>query len=188
MSVSRSDENSSQIYEEQQHSKKNSYENMFQLANLEDMICQSIMSVNNPEMRKKLANCIILVGGGSKFKGIVDFIEDRLIDKLTTYDKEIDRVEIIQLPGVDMKTIHWIGGTIIPKLDSSKDMWISRERWLGEFEKADEIKEQKEKDLKEKENVSVAEATETVKVQIKKKDRHLDGGVKILREKSAFAW
>ncbi len=186
MSISRSDENSSQIYEEQQHCKKNSYENMFQLANLEDMICQSIMSVNNPEMRKKLANCIVLVGGGSKFKGIVDFIEDRLIDKLTTLDQEIDRVEIIQLPGVDMKTIHWIGGTIIPKLDSSKDMWISRERWMGEFEKIEDNKEQKEKDLKD--NVSVAEATETAKDKTKKKDRHLDGGVKILREKSAFAW
>jgi hypothetical protein len=44
-----------------------------------------------------------------------------------------------------LKTLSWIGGTIIPKLESAKDMWIQRERWLGEPERIDEEKNDKDK-------------------------------------------
>jgi hypothetical protein len=152
---------------------------MFQLMNIEDSICQSIMSVTNPELRKKLSNSIILIGGSTKFKGMIDFLEDRLIDKLTTMDQEIDRVEIIVFPGIDVKTISWIGGTIIPKLDSSKDMWISRDRWLGEFEKEEQI-------VAVPNNIEPGD-NKPAEVK-KKKDRHLDGGVRMIREKGVIQW
>lgn len=106
--------------------------------NIDDMICQSILSVENLDLRKRLANGVLVVGGGSKFKGIIDYLEDKLFEKLTVLDNQIERVEIINYPTVDMKTISWIGGTIIPKLESSKDMWILRERWLGEIEKSED--------------------------------------------------
>jgi len=102
------------------------------------MICQSILSVENPELRKRLGNAVLLVGGGSKFKGIIDYLEDKLFEKLTVLDNQIERVEIINYQTVDMKTISWIGGTIIPKLESSKDMWILREKWLGEVERPED--------------------------------------------------
>ena len=111
---------------------------MFKLMNIDDMICQSILSVENPELRKRLANSVLIVGGGSKFKGMIDYLEDKLFEKLTVLDNQIERVEIINYPTVDMKTISWIGGTIIPKLESSKDMWILREKWLGEVEKPED--------------------------------------------------
>jgi hypothetical protein len=107
---------------------------MFKLLSIDDMICQSILSVNNPEIRKRLTNSILVVGGGGKFKGIIDYLEDRLFEKLTSVDEHIERVEIINFPNVDMKTITWIGGTIIPKLESSKDMWITKERWCCELD------------------------------------------------------
>lgn len=190
VSHSRSDENSSQCYDGDTKckiiyiilaAKKNTYENMFQLVNLEDMICQSIMAIKNPELRKKTANAILLVGGGSKFKGLIDYVEDRLIDKLSQLDPEIDRVEVINYPTVDPKTLGWIGGTIIPKIDATKDMWINRERWLGEYEKVDEP-------IIPKENLDDAKSEIATKEKAKKKDRHLDGGVKLLREKSPFQW
>lgn len=112
---------------------------MFKLLNIDDMICQSIISVDNPELRKRLANAILLVGGSSKFKGIIDFLEDKLFEKLIVLDNQIERVEIINYPHVDMKTIAWIGGTIIPKLESSKDMWILRDKWLSEVEKQEDL-------------------------------------------------
>jgi actin-related protein len=146
MSPSRSEDNSSQIDDEKNQKTrgmKNTYENMFKLMSIEEMICESIMSVENPELRKRLSNSILLVGGGAKFKGIIDYLEDRLIDKLTTIDPQIERVEIINFPTVDSKTLTWIGGTIIPKLDSSKDMWIMRDRWVLDIDRFDE----KEKDL-----------------------------------------
>jgi len=106
--------------------------------NIDDMICQSIISVENPELRKRLANAVLVVGGGSKFKGLIDYLEEKLFEKLTVLDNQIERVEIINYPTVDMKTISWIGGTIIPKLESSKDMWIPREKWLGEVERQED--------------------------------------------------
>ena len=112
---------------------------MFKLLSIDDMICQSIIAVSNPELRKRLANAILIVGGGSKFKGMIDYLEDRLFEKLTVLDNQLERVEIINYPNVDMKTISWIGATIIPKLDSSKDMWILRDRWLGELEKTEDL-------------------------------------------------
>lgn len=111
---------------------------MFKLTNIDDMICQSILSVENQELRKRLANAVLIVGGGSKFKGTIDYLEEKLFEKLTVLDNQIERVEIINYPSVDMKTISWIGGTIIPKLESSKDMWILREKWLGEVEKPED--------------------------------------------------
>ena len=62
-----------------------------------------------------------------KLKGLIDFLEDRLINKLSEMDNEIERVEIFNYPEIDMKTLSWIGGSILPKLESAKDMWIQKE-------------------------------------------------------------
>jgi hypothetical protein len=167
---------------------------MFKFLSVEDMICQSIISVANPELRKRLANAILLVGGGVKFKGMIDFLEDRLIDKLTTLDNEIDRVEIIHYPTVDSKTITWIGGSILPKLESSKDLWITRERWLSELEKVPAEEREKEvlnterqgDDNESKKEFDTAQKEKNEKT--KKKDRHLDGGPKVFREKTPFIY
>lgn len=145
------------------------------------------MSVSNPELRKKLANAILLVGGSAKFKGLVDYLEDILIDKLTQLDNEIDRVEIINFPTIDSKTITWIGGTIIPKLEATKDMWITRDRWLGEFEKGEDILQIKTSNIQPPVEAEIKPDL-LAKEKIKKKDRHLDGGIRTLREKSAFQW
>ena len=211
------------------------------------------MSVGSEELRKKLANSIMLVGGTTKIKGFIDFLEDRLINKLSHLDNEIERVEIFNYPEIDLKTLTWIGGTIIPKLESSKDMWIQRERWLGEPERIDDEKEKDKKDDKNKRiNIKDENAKDSnIKENSDKKDnkdinnikgkdnkgknddnninnnksknidnrkdnsksnrkddekkekekgdnkegfkrrkndRHLDGGVKLIREKCPFSW
>ena len=194
------------------------------------------MSVTNKDLRKKLANSIMLVGGTSKLKGFIDFLEDRLINKLSELDNEIERVEIFNYPGIDIKTLSWIGGSILPKLESSKDMWIQKERWLGEPEKLEEKienntdnnkKDNNNEEKKENENTNFDVGSEGEKSKIgeknnennnegnnnkdkegkeknkdkkdgdKKKDdgnnkkkieRHLDGGIILLREKCPFPW
>ena len=52
------------------------YKTMEEPMSLDDMICKSICSFDNSDIRKKLANQIILVGGTSKLKFMVDVIED----------------------------------------------------------------------------------------------------------------
>ena len=216
---------------------KINYENLWDLNyGIDDLICQSLMSVQNKDLRKKLANSIMLVGGTSKLKGFIDFLEDRLINKLSELDNEIERVEIFNYPTIDMKTLSWIGGSILPKLESSKDMWIQKERWLGEPEKLEEQiennlengkKENNNEEKKEENNGGVDIGSEGERSKIeeknentndennnkekdkdgkeknkdkkegeKKKDegkkkkieRHLDGGIVLLREKCPFPW
>jgi actin-related protein 8 len=215
---------------------KINYENLWDLNyGLDDLICQSLMSVTNKDLRKKLANSIILVGGTSKLKGLVDFMEDRLINKLSELDNEIERVEILNYPDINLKNLSWIGGSILPKLESSKDMWIQKERWLGEPEKLEERiennvdmnnKKENNGEKKENENNNCDVGSEGEKSKIdeknnennnndgnnkdkdkdgkkekkdgdKKKDdgnkkkkieRHLDGGIILLREKCPFPW
>ena len=128
------------------------------------------MSVTNKDLRKKLANSIMLVGGTSKLKGFIDFLEDRLINKLSELDNEIERVEIFNYPGIDIKTLSWIGGSILPKLESSKDMWIQKERWLGEPEKLEEkIENNTDNNKKDNNNEEKKEILEE-KIKSKKSD------------------
>ena len=218
------------------------YENLWDLNyGIDDLICQSLMKVTNKDLRKKLANSIMLVGGTAKLKGFIDFLEDRLINKLSELDNEIERVEIFNYPTIDMKTLSWIGGSILPKLESSKDMWIQKERWLGEPEKLEEQNENNlennkkdnnnnNEEKKENENIinnnlDIGSEGEKSKIDEKnnennkeennnnknkdgknkekkdgdnkKKDdgnkkkkieRHLDGGIVLLREKCPFPW
>lgn len=193
VSDSRTDEKNSSFYEENKSQKKNTYENMFKFIPIEDMICQSIMSITSGEIRKKIANCILLVGGGAKFRNFIDLLEDKLIEKLTIIDNEIERIEVLN---IEPKTVTWIGGSIIPKLDSAKDMFISRERWLGEIEKTEESsivtntanasQPQSSTHFAFDDQGKIVEQQN--KEKIKKKDKHMDGGMRILREKAPFVW
>ena len=142
-SPSKSESNKSFSDEDEDKNKEKdniiNYENIWDInIGIDDLICQSLMKVKNKELRKKLANSIMLVGGTAKMKGLIDFLEDKLINKLSEMDNEIERVEIFNYPDIDMKTLSWIGGSILPKLESAKDMWIQKERWLGEPEKMEE--------------------------------------------------
>ena len=242
-SKSESNKSFSDDKEEKEETKKENkinYENLWDLNyGIDDLICQSLMKVTNKDLRKKLANSIMLVGGTSKLKGFIDFLEDRLINKLSELDNEIERIEIFNYPNIDMKTLSWIGGSILPKLDSSKDMWIQRERWLGEPEKLEEQivnildnnnkkenNNEEKKDIDNKNNVDVGSEGEKSKNdennnennnednnnkdkdgkeknkekkegdnkkkdegnKKKKVERHLDGGIILLREKCPFPW
>jgi actin-related protein len=47
------------------------------------------------EIRKRMANSIILIGGGSKIKKLTDSLEEAVMDRFTSgFDKEIERVNV----------------------------------------------------------------------------------------------
>ena len=51
---------------------------------LDEMICRSICSMENPEVRRKMANSIILVGGTTKVKKFIDSLEEAVMDRFST--------------------------------------------------------------------------------------------------------
>jgi actin-related protein len=64
---------------------------------LDEMICRSICSIDSTDIRKKMANQIILVGGTTKTKKFVDSLEEAVMDRFsTTFDDNIERVNVEQ--------------------------------------------------------------------------------------------
>lgn len=56
---------------------------------LEDLICYSIVNIKDADFRKKMVNSILLVGGAAHMTGIVEVLEDRLIERINFYDNSI---------------------------------------------------------------------------------------------------
>jgi len=143
----------------------------FTLQDLDHLICLSISQIPEGELRKKIANCILICGGGCQTIQTVDEIEDRLIETFSLYDPSIDRVEVINPLNREVPPFaaSWVGGTVIQRLDSMKELWITRAKWLGEVEKDDDEEDPLEKKIR--------------------KDRGYEScGVKLLREKLPFLW
>jgi len=80
-----------------------------------------------------MANNVIIIGGGSKMDKFIDELEDRLISYINVYCRAIERVEVMdpQLKEIDPINMSFVGATVIPKLDTIKELWISRNRWSG---------------------------------------------------------
>jgi len=51
---------------------------------LDEMICKSICSIDNQEIRRKMANQIILVGGVTKTKKFIDSLEEAVMDRFSS--------------------------------------------------------------------------------------------------------
>jgi actin-related protein len=66
----------------------------------------------------------------------VDEIEDRLIDTFSTYDPTIERVEVINPINREVPPFaaSWVGGTVIQRLESMKELWITRAKWVMDYE------------------------------------------------------
>ena len=159
---------------------------------LDQMIIRSITLIEQPETRKKMANCILLTGGGGKFPDLLDILEDRLINRFPE-DTNIERVEVKSSvthsdsegnkETIPADHVKWVGGTVLPFLESAKELWISRSRWVGEWHPA-EAKEELMANFVSFENpYQLAE-----RCRKWRRDRPLEGGVRHIKEKSIFTW
>jgi hypothetical protein len=79
-------------------------------------------------------------------------------------------VEVVDVSSKEIisENLSWIGGSILAKLDSIKNLWITRNRWLGMGEDEDEYDEEGEKK--------------------QKRERTQEVGIKYLKEKLPFMW
>lgn len=175
----------------QKESNVQSLEDMNKPTNLEEIICSSLMKVEDPELRKKLANSILLVGGSSKFKDFMDTLEEKLVERLGEFTNNIDRVEVVnnsstQKKSMDNRFLSWIGASIIPKIDITKDMFILREKWVCDVPNYYGLKKNEMEDIDVKGGDSPKIKSEIARKS--KKNISADGGIKLIREKSPFLW
>ncbi len=77
--------------------KSTAFTAMEEAIDLDEMVCQSICAVESPELRKKLASNIILVGGVAKTDKLVEWLEDSVFNRIRSaeYDDTIECVEVI---------------------------------------------------------------------------------------------
>jgi actin-related protein 8 len=159
---------------------------------LDQIIIKSILALETAEIKKKMANCILLTGGGGMFSDLVDILEDRLINRFPE-EGGVDRVEVkasIIHSDSDGNKEHirpdhlmWVGGTVIPHLESAKELWIARARWVGEWQPT-EAKEELIANFVNFENpYQLSEMCRKWR-----RDRPLEGGVRLIREKATFIW
>lgn len=141
------------------------------MQDLDDLICVSISQIPEGELRRKIANSILIIGGGCEVIQTVDEIEDRLIDTFSIYDPTIERVEVFNPITRDIRphAASWVGGTVIQRLESMKELWITRARWLGDVDNDSD-----DDDFMER--------------KVKRDKLHENCGVKLLREKLPFLW
>ena len=132
---------------------------------LDDMISFSISQIKDAELRKKMANSILLLGGTSLMSKIIEELEDRLIEKIAQYEPTMERIEVIDTLSREIMptNMSWVGATVIPRLDSARDLWISRKRWIGEV---DEIEEDEDED-EEKDEQNEKKVVSSLKKQEK---------------------
>ena len=75
----------------------------------------------------------------------------------------------------EIAPIHasWLGGTVIPKLDSLRDLWIERGKFLGEMSM----------DLEDEEEENILD-----KKLFTRKEQSHEWGIRYLKEKVPFMW
>jgi actin-related protein 8 len=159
---------------------------------LDSLIIKSICAVPSGDIRKKLANQIILSGGGAMIPDIVEVLEDRLINCFPE-SADIERVEVRvstthsdsdgNKETVSALSLKWVGGTVIPMIEAAKELWVTRSRWVGTWDPT-LAKEELRVNLMSSD--SMVEAAEECRKW--RKDRPLEGGVRHIKEKSTFNW
>lgn len=78
---------------------------------------------------------LLIIGGGAHLPKLPEETIARINKKLDINNLE-DKVEsATDLLMREIAPIHasWLGGTVIPKLDSLRDLWIEKGKFLGEM-------------------------------------------------------
>jgi actin-related protein len=98
----------------------------------------SLNSIKDKEQRKRYYSNILIIGGG----GQLQKLNEEIIMKLNTrlgFSQEENRIDKVDL-ATDLFTreispvhVAWLGGTVIPKLDMLRDLWIEKGKFIGEL-------------------------------------------------------
>lgn len=83
-----------------------------------------------PLVAKFLEN-VLLVGGGSLVSGLAQMLQQRLqVIALSFYGSELERITVVQTPKeLDPRVIVWKGASILARLDTSSEFWVTAKDW-----------------------------------------------------------
>ncbi|XP_065223415.1 actin-related protein 8 [Planococcus citri] len=96
---------------------------------LDVAIVRCIERYGNEEQRRKFYSSILVIGGGIKFPGITEFLENKL-SKLISPPHQTEMVEVIMSSKeIDSENTAWKGAAIMATLESAQELWIQAQEW-----------------------------------------------------------
>lgn len=97
---------------------------------LDKAITASILAVPAPELRRRLATQVLLIGGGARVPGFSDEVEERLVNYITGKDVRIEIVNVLcNVKDIDPAHLSWRGATVVCWAEGVRDQWLTRDEW-----------------------------------------------------------
>lgn len=95
-------------------------------------------SIKDKDQRRRYYSNLLIVGGGGHLQKLNEEIIVKLNARLgfSTEENHPEKVDLAcDLILREIAPIHvaWLGGTVIPKLDSLRDLWIEKSKFMGEL-------------------------------------------------------
>ncbi|XP_065178580.1 actin-related protein 8-like [Sycon ciliatum] len=104
-----------------------------ELIGLDNLILASIESCHSDELKRRMLQSILLVGGSSMVAGMANTLRARLQIKLPYVIPRMPntQVDVIANPkDQDARFICWKGGAVLSFLDNTQELWIRAHEWL----------------------------------------------------------
>lgn len=96
---------------------------------IDQAILQSIERCPNEEMKRKMYGCILVVGGGMKFRGIGKWLQSK-VSLQTPYIYRTEQLDVLtNAKDLDPSMTTWKGAAIMSCLESAPELWITKTDW-----------------------------------------------------------
>ncbi|RWS22642.1 actin-related protein 8-like protein [Leptotrombidium deliense] len=101
-----------------------------QLLGLDQAIIQCIDRCDNDDTKRRMYNCVLVVGGGINFKGVETWLQNRLSVQIPLQYRTGQCIDIVTNPkDIDPRFVVWKGAAVMSLLDTSQELWITKREW-----------------------------------------------------------
>ncbi|RWS17454.1 actin-related protein 8-like protein [Dinothrombium tinctorium] len=101
-----------------------------QLLGIDQAVMQCIDRCDNDDTKRRMYNCVLVVGGGINFKGIDTWLQSRLSVQIPLQYRTGQCVDIITNPkDIDPRCVVWKGAAVMSLLDTTQELWITKNEW-----------------------------------------------------------
>ncbi|XP_058827296.1 actin-related protein 8-like [Topomyia yanbarensis] len=99
-----------------------------QIIGIDQAVLQSIERCPNDELKRKMYGCILVVGGGMKFTGISNWLQNRVALKIPLMFRSEHNI-VTSSKDIDQEITAWKGAAIMSCLESASELWLSEPEW-----------------------------------------------------------
>lgn len=99
-----------------------------QMIGIDQAVLQSIERCPNDELKRKMYGCILVVGGGMKFTGISNWLQNRVALKIPLMYRSEHNI-VTSSKDIDAEITAWKGAAIMSCLESAAELWLTEAEW-----------------------------------------------------------